>query len=296
MKQDSHEPLFEEFAAETVTVNRRGEVIARERVQGRQLVERLPGEVSLHMVLIPGGAFQMGSREGDGFEDEWPQHRVVVAPFLIGRDLVTQAQWAAVMGKLPAHRFDGRERPLDNVSWDDAQRFCVRLARLTGRPYRLPGEAEWEYACRAGTVTPFACGYTLTTDLANYNGEFRFADEPKGVYRHVTTEGGAFPPNPFGLYDMHGNLWEWCADPWHESYRGAPPNGGVWELGGEPSLKVLRGGSWHDTPQVCRSAVRLKLPGSVGEEICGFRVALSADAISFGAADQPGRRASTGPS
>ena len=185
------------------------------------------------------------------------------------------------MGEAPSGRFRGPRLPVDSVSWDAAQEFCHRLDEKTGRPYRLPGEAEWEYACRAGTTTPFACGDTITTELVNYNGQFIYAPgalasplDPKELYRHVSTEVGSFPPNPFGLCDMHGNLWEWCLDPWHESYRGAPPDGRAWEAGGHKSLRVLRGGSWHGTPDVCCSAVRLKLLHGDGDDFCGFRVAL----------------------
>ncbi len=214
----------------------------------------------------------MGSL-GGGDEDERPQRRVTVAPFWLGQYPVTQAQWGAIMGRNPS-RFKGPTRPVDNVSWREAHRFCERLARRTGRPYALPSEAQWEYACRAGGMTPFAYGPTLTTDLANYNGEFTYRGGPRGVYRHVTTEVGAFPPNAFGLYDMHGNVWEWCADPWHADYSGAPADGRTWASGGDPGQRVARGGCWHDPPDVCRSAARLKYPLDEGDEFLGFRVAL----------------------
>jgi formylglycine-generating enzyme required for sulfatase activity len=118
---------------------------------------------------------------------------------------------------------------------------------LTGKEYRLPSEAEWEYACRAGTTTPFHFGETITGELANYNASRTYADEPKGEYRQQTTPVGQFPPNAFGLYDMHGNVWEWCLDPWHENYQGEPPRDGS---------VVLRGGSWFNDPYHCRSACR----------------------------------------
>lgn len=269
------------FDFEAITLNRAGAVTRRERLSAQQLTQELGPDIVLEMVAIPAGAFLMGSPEGHGYDDERLQHRVAVAAFLLCRYLVTQAQWAAVMGEEPLCRFRGPRLPVDSVSWDSAQEFCRRLAEKTGRPYRLPGEAEWEYACRAGTTTPFACGPTITTELANYNGQFTYAPgalasplDPMGLYRHVSTEVGSFPPNAFGLCDMHGNLWEWCLDPWHEDYRGAPADGRAWEAGGHKSLRVLRGGSWHDTPNVCRSAVRLKLPYGDGDDFCGFRVAL----------------------
>src|SRR5258708_2073132 len=140
-------------------------------------------------------------------------------------------------------RLAGEERPVENVAWGEAQDFCRRLARLSGRTYRLPSEAQWEYACRAGGSAPFHTGETLTTDLANYCGEHVFRAEPAGLYRHVTTPAGAFPPNDFGLYDMHGNLWEWCADTWHANYTGAPAGDAAWNNGGERAARVVRGGS-----------------------------------------------------
>ncbi|MCW5850132.1 MAG: formylglycine-generating enzyme family protein [Anaerolineae bacterium] len=256
----------------TVTVNITGEVVEETTQSAQRFTEVLGPGLTLEMVLVPGGVYLMGSL-GGGDEDEHPQHRVTVAPFLLGQYPVSQAQWQALMGGNPS-RFKGPTRPVDNVSWRDARRFCERLSRRTGRHYDLPSEAQWEYACRAGSATPFAYGPTLTTDLANYNGEFTYRGGPRGVYRHVTTEAGSFPPNVFGLYDMHGNVWEWCADPWHASYAGAPSDSRVWTSGGDPKQRVARGGCWHDTPEVCRSATRLKYPLDEGDEILGFRVAL----------------------
>jgi formylglycine-generating enzyme required for sulfatase activity len=217
----------------------------------------------------------MGSPPRQGYDDERPQHQVSVAAFLMGRGLVTQAQWQAVMGEPLRCRCPGPELPAHNVSWGEAQRFCERLAALTGRAYRLPTEAEWEYACRAGSTTAFNTGPTISTDQANYNGQFVYGAGAKGVYRHVPTEAGTFPPNEFGLYDMHGNLWEWCADAWHDDYQGAPADGRAWEAGKAPRYRVTRGGSWHDTPDVCRSAVRLKTLAREGDDLIGFRVAVT---------------------
>jgi formylglycine-generating enzyme required for sulfatase activity len=163
--------------------------------------------------------------------DEGPQHRVTIQSFWMGKYPITQRQWQAVMGENPSY-FKGDNRPVENVSWEDVVAFCQRLSEKTGKTYRLPSEAEWEYACRAGTTTPFYFGETITTDLVNYHGEYPYAAAPEGVYREETTEVGIFPPNAFGLYDMHGNVWEWCADPWHDNYNGAPTDGSVWQEGG----------------------------------------------------------------
>jgi formylglycine-generating enzyme required for sulfatase activity len=257
---------------ETISVDRRGAIIARRSCSARQFAESLGGDVVLEMIAVPGGTFSMGSPQGSGYADEHPQHQVTVAPFLMGKHPVTQEQWAAVVGPLPSCRFKGIKRPLENVSWDSAREFCERLSKLTGRAYGLPNEAQWEYACRARTMTPFHTGETITTDLANYNGEHTYRAEPKGVYRHEPTDAGTFPPNGFGLHDMHGNLWEWCADTWHDDYRGAPADGSAWEAGGELAYRVARGGSWHDTPDVCRSAVRLRFRAAEGDDFVGFRV------------------------
>jgi formylglycine-generating enzyme required for sulfatase activity len=219
------------FEFETVTVNANGKITHRERKQARYQTEDLGKGVILEMVYIPGGTFMMGSSE---YSSEKPQHKVTIQPFYMSKYPVTQAQWEAVMGNNPSW-FKGENRPVENVSWHEAVAFCQRLSEMTGKRYGLPSEAQWEYGCRAGTTTPFCFGETITTDLANYN-------------RGETTDVGSFPPNAFGLYDMHGNVWEWCADPWHENYEGAPSDGRVWEKGlfaklfGENRLS-LRGGS-----------------------------------------------------
>ena len=263
----------EEFSFEAVTVDRDGRIVATSKCQARRVTVELAAGVALELGAIPGGAFRMGSPDGQGYADEHPQHPVAISPFLMGMHLVTQAQWEAVMGSAPLCRCQGARRPVDNVSWEQAQAFLARLSTGTGRTFRLPSEAEWEYACRAGTTTPFSCGETLTTDLANYNGAFTFAGEPQGPYRHESTVVGSFAPNVFGLCDMHGNLWEWCADAWHGSYRGAPADGTAWDAASAARYRVARGGSWHDTPDVCRSAVRLRVRAAEGDDILGFRVA-----------------------
>jgi formylglycine-generating enzyme required for sulfatase activity len=200
----------------------------------------------------------------------------------MGRYPITQAQYEAVMATNPAadyetDRFVAPNKPVVGVTWDQAVEFCERLAKQTDRPYRLPSEAEWEYACRAGTTTPFYFGKTLTTEVANYNGDSTYADGPKGEYRNGTTPVDHFGmANAFGLSDMHGNVWEWCQDPWHENYEGAPTDGSAWIEGGDSTYRVLRGGSWGDDPRDCRSAYRLNsFPGG-RINLDGFRVCCAA--------------------
>ncbi len=260
------------FEFEIVTVDERGKITNRAKKQAPYQTENLPNNVALDMVYIPGGTFMMGAPKGEEGRsgDEGPQHEVTIAPFYMGKYSVTQAQWQAVMGNNPSN-FKGEKRPVENISWDDAVKFCQKVSELTGKPYRLPSEAEWEYACRAGTTTPFYFGKTITTDLANYNGDFTYAKGPKGKYRKQTTEVGIFPPNAFGLYDMHGNVWEWCADPWHDNYEGAPTDGSVWK--GDSADRLLRGGSWYVVPSYCRCAYRCS--HLIVDDKRGLRLALS---------------------
>ncbi|MDJ0517513.1 MAG: formylglycine-generating enzyme family protein [Trichodesmium sp. MO_231.B1] len=244
------------------------------------------GDVALEMVLIPNGTFTMGAPESEeGSDDsERPQHDVTISKFLMGRYPVTQEQWRAVAQaerssiasrtdlkekkdldpdpsnfKEPYQDIDRSQRPVENVNWYEAVEFCKRLSKLTGRNYRLPSEAEWEYACRAGTTTPFHFGETITTDLANYWGtgdEGFYGEGLKGEFRQQTTPVGYFKvANSFGLSDMHGNVREWCADKWHDNYENAPSDRKP-RLNGNDSRLPLRGGSWFDTPNHCRSAFR----------------------------------------
>jgi formylglycine-generating enzyme required for sulfatase activity len=260
---------------EVVQVDKNGIINDRQRQHCRKYVENLGGSVTLEMVLIPAGIFGMGTLGFSEYDEEHPRHVVRISSFLISKFPVTQEQWKAVMNWEPPYRCKGSQRPVDRVSWKDASEFCKRLSKKTGHIYRLPGEAEWEYACRAGMSTPFHYGETLTTDLANYVGEHTYQSEPKGVYRHGSTDVGTFPPNAFGLCDMHGNVWEWCADQWHDHYVGAPTDGSVWENGNEIGDRVLRGGSWHEPPGNCRSATRLKMNAHEAEDFFGFRVSMA---------------------
>jgi formylglycine-generating enzyme required for sulfatase activity len=162
---------------------------------------------------------------------------------------------------------------VEQVSWHDAMEFCRRLSQRLGPTFSLPSEAQWEYACRAGTTTPFAFGDTISPELANYDGTVAYANGPKGVRRGKTTPAGTFPANAWGLQDMHGNVWEWCLDHWHDSYNGAPSDGSAWlSNAGEDAIKVLRGGSWDNLPGYCRSACRFhSWPDDVYSNV-GFRV------------------------
>jgi formylglycine-generating enzyme required for sulfatase activity len=270
----TRESLSSEFTFDVVTVDERGTITGHRQQSATQYIVSLSETVALHLVLIPGGEYLMGSQASIGFEDEYPQHSVNVSSFLMGKYPVTQVQWAAVMDWKPPYRFKGTNKPVDRISWNDASTFCRRFTEQVGVCIRLPSESEWEYACRAGTMTPFCFGETITTELANYNGEHLYRSEPKGGYRHQTMEVGSFPPNSFGLYDMHGTVWEWCADAWHNSYMSAPVDGSVWE-DAAGSARVLRGGCWHDPPNLSRSAARLRQMPYESEDFFGFRVVLS---------------------
>jgi formylglycine-generating enzyme required for sulfatase activity len=273
--------------------------------------------LALTLVEIPAGTFLMGSppQVPERSSDEGPQHEVTLASYFISQTPITQAQWRAVAGwrERPGERW-GREldpqpsffhplpnpnarsftdghfallpaetnsdlRPVDNVSWHDAIEFCSRLSQRSGRTYTLPSEAQWEYACRAETTTPFWFGDTISPELANYDGNYVYGDGPKGIYRKQTTPVGMFPANAWGLQDMHGNVWEWCVDQWHNSYEGAPADGTAWADGtaGEKAQesqkrRLLRGGSWLDNPRDCRSAFRSLAQPGLAYAYVGFRV------------------------
>ncbi|MEM8638893.1 MAG: SUMF1/EgtB/PvdO family nonheme iron enzyme [Cyanobacteria bacterium P01_G01_bin.54] len=233
--------------------------------------------VTLEMVAIPGGTFMMGAPESEvGSDDERPQHGVNVLAFTMGKYAVTQAQYEAMMGENPAN-FKGSSRPVEKVSWNKAQEFCQKLSERTGRKFRLPSEAEWEYACRAETTTLFYFGETINTDQVNYDGRYPYGNAPQGEYREQTTDVGSFSPNTFGLYDMHGNVWEWCEDVWHDSYEGAPNDGSAWLEGSENDnhSRVLRGGSWVNSARVCRSASRSYYSPAFIVSDVGFRVCVA---------------------
>jgi formylglycine-generating enzyme required for sulfatase activity len=225
--------------------------------------------VELAMVRIPAGAFMMGSpaAEPERSSRESPQRIVTVPEFYLSKYPVTQAQWRAVANlpkverklQLQPSSFSGDDLPVEQVSWYEAEEFCRRLSVLSDRVYRLPSEAEWEYACRGRTTTPFHFGETISTDLANYDGNYVYGNGEKGVYRGKTTPVGNFnAANFFGLHDMHGNVFEWCLDNYHDDYEGAPTDGSAWinSDADQNTSKILRGGSWFNIPQNCRSAYR----------------------------------------
>jgi formylglycine-generating enzyme required for sulfatase activity len=244
----------------------------------------LGGGIKLEMVFVPPGKFAMGApaQEEGSSSAEKPQHLVTVPSFYLSKYLITQEQYAVIMGKNPAYR-PGTKLPVEQVSWHDTREFCSRLSTRTGHKYRLPSEAEWEYACRAGTNTAFYYGNQIESHLANYRSRTSKIDQTQAVHRprqpknlaetlsEKTTLVGKFPPNAFGLYDMHGNVWEWCEDTWHESYVGAPTDGSAWV--NENDKRILRGGSWDNYARSCRSALRFKWAAGNSNYYIGFRIA-----------------------
>ena len=269
----------------------RARVAARSRPGSvwRDAIPGLSESASPEMVTIPPGKFLMGSpkteerwKEYDGREEPQPEVRIDYA-FAFGKHAVTFAEWDAAIAagaklEKPSDQGWGRDRrPVINVNWNDAKAYIAWLNSklgLEGRAdaYRLPSEAEWEYACRAGTTTPFSFGATISTAQANYDGNYTYGAGKKGEYRQKTTPVGSFPANSFGLHDMHGNVREWCEDVWNANYSGVPTDGSPWLIG-DASSRVLRGGSWSDYPQDLRSADRGRdFPTSRSYD-SGFRVA-----------------------
>jgi formylglycine-generating enzyme required for sulfatase activity len=240
--------------------------------------EALSDAIGIPMVFIPSGTFRMGSPddEAERRSSEGPQHDVTLAAFCMGQFPITQAQWRIVADWKPVERkldaapsrFKGvaeasqneNRNPVESITWEAAIEFCARLRRHTGRNYTLPSEAQWEYACRAGTTTPFHFGATLTPELARYDWSNVYADTPveQQKWQQNPSPVGSFPANAWGLHDMHGNVWEWCLDDWHDNYKGAPTDGSAWinKNAENQSRKVFRGGSWIYYPWLCRSAAR----------------------------------------
>jgi formylglycine-generating enzyme required for sulfatase activity len=223
------------------------------------------------LVGLPAGEFTMGETPGDKFatDTERPAHRVRFRrPFALGRFPVTAGEFGVFApGAVPADP----DLPAVRVSWEDARAYCAWLRTGTGRPYRLPTEAEWEYACRAGTDGPFATGGDLSRAQANY----LYSEEGERIGPGAPTPAGRHPPNGFGLEDLHGNVCEWVEDAWHPDYAGAPADGSAWLEGGDPRRRVIRGGAWDLLPRLLRSAWRDGLGAGVRRDNLGFRLALS---------------------
>ncbi|NET32884.1 MAG: formylglycine-generating enzyme family protein [Cyanothece sp. SIO1E1] len=234
--------------------------------------ENLGNGVTLEMVRIPAGSFMMGSpkNEEGRYSNEGPRHQVSVPEFYMGKHQVTQVQWKAVSRLSKVNRalkpdpsgFKGDTLPVECIDWYEAVEFCDRLSNKTRKTYRLPSEAEWEYACRAGTKTRYHFGNEITPELANYEESGKEKTTPVGSYR----------PNAFGVYDMHGNVWEWCLDHWHDNYQSAPTDGSPWLSSEGSNTRVRRGGSWSYDPWDCRSAYRFSVNPVFSYDHFGFRV------------------------
>ncbi len=229
--------------------------------------------VILEMVWIPGGTFSMGSPESEEgrSNNEGPVHEVELDGFWMGKTEVTQEQYQAIVGSNPSY-FKGPKNPVESISWEDAMEFCRKLSQRTGQTFTLPTEAQWEYACRAGTTTPFHFGDTISTIQANYDGNSTYGNGVKGEYRQRTVPAGSFALNAFGLYDMHGNVWEWCAD-WYGDYTSERQKNPTGPSTG--SDRVFRGGCWRNDPRDCRSANRDSHSPGARSYSLGFRVCLS---------------------
>jgi formylglycine-generating enzyme required for sulfatase activity len=250
------------------------------------LPKRVLNSLGMTLVLIPAGTFRMGSQPGEAErgEDEGPYHEVTITePYYLGMYPVTQRQYELVMGENPSYfnsnKGGGPDHPVERVSWFDALEFCNRLSALpaekaAGRVYRLPTEAEWEYACRAGQPTPFSSGMTLSSREANFNGNYPYGHVARGPYLERTTRVGSYSPNPFNLYDMHGNVWEWCSDYYDRLYYRKSPR--YDPMGpSEGKLRVVRGGSCYNIARFCRSAYRFGVVPNNRDLDVGVRVVLT---------------------
>jgi formylglycine-generating enzyme required for sulfatase activity len=272
------------FEFDVTTVNKAGQMKQFQRHRAQFFAESLNRAEQLDMVAIAPGEFWMGASHSEAHAKapEFPRHRVSVGPFFISKYPITQAQWAAVaalpkvgreLDPTPSH-FQGRNLPVESVSWLEAMEFCDRISQHTGRRYQLPSEAQWEYACRAGTQTPFHTGETITSQLANYVSPYTYKAEAAGTYPQATVPVDRASPNAFGLYGMHGNVWEWCADSWHSHYQGAPRNSQAWVAGRPAQRRTIRGGGWLDAPDRIRSASRSGYLETALNRTIGFRIVM----------------------
>ena len=282
--QEPKHPPLEKFPVRIAQIKKWREkwIVTYQESEPYRYIEPLNKSSGIEMVKIPAGKFIMGSPEDEigHSERESPQHEVNLNSFFMGRYPVTQAQWR-IVAQMPQiehslepnpSRFNGKLRPVTRVSWYDALEFCQRLSHHTGKNYRLPSEAEWEYACRAGTSSPFHFGQMITTEVANYDGS-AYVDGPSGKSRGKTTSVNELNhANAWGLSDMHGNVYEWCEDHWHRNYSNAPTNGSTWVTGGDSRRRVIRGGSWIIDPRFCRSAYRDFINPDFRSDDIGFRL------------------------
>ena len=263
--------------------------IHRHKATNQFYDEKLDDKNHLRMMQIPAGTFLMGSPESEEgrSKNESPQHPVSIPNFFMAKYPITQAQWRIVSAmpqvklnlKTNPSKFEGDTRPVEQVSWHEAIEFCARLTKHTKRQYCLPTEAEWEYACRAGTTTPFHFGETISPELANYDSNQAYGNGVTGEYRKETTPVEYFKiANAWGLCDMHGNVFEWCQDYWHSNYKGAPEDSTAWLADNSDGYCVWRGGSWNTFPRNCRSAYRYDYFPSDRDAYLGFRVSCSAPA------------------
>ncbi len=260
------------YEFKTVDLNVNGKVIKETNGQAKSFTENLADGITLEMVEVRGGSFMMGAEKEEEYSGNYdqntmPQHKVTVPTFYIGKFEVTQAQWKFVAGlpkvnielKAKPSKFRGDDNPVEQITWAEAAEFCARLSNHTGRQYRLPSEAEWEYACRAGTDTLFSFGDSITLGQVNFSGimsaHYR-GPYPDGYLDQTFSVGTTKVANNFGIYDMHGNVWEWCQDVYHENYNGAPTDGSAWVTGGEQEKHICRGGSWICRGGACSSTYR----------------------------------------
>lgn len=280
------EPDLETFRFSVATLDRKGQIKQRQQYSAKFFPELLADSEKLEMVAIASGRFQMGASRTEvaqkslATNHEFPRHQVKLPSFYMSKHPITQSQWAAIAAlpkvkrdlKVSPSHFRGGDLPVESVSWLEAVEFCDRLTKKTGRKYQLPSEAQWEYACRAGTETPFSTGETITSKMADYVGTYTYNAEAAGEYRKSTTPVGKFAHNAFGLQDMHGNVWEWSADAWHADYRGAPTNGKARGNTFTSGMRTVRGGGWLDNPSKIRSASRSGYLETAMNRTIGFRV------------------------
>ena len=265
------------------------DVVVPSTTEGQTKRRMNPGEVFRDcpdcplMVVVPGGAFMMGSPDSEEgrYSNEGPQHHVTIPEsFAVSKFEITFNEWEACIDgdgcwrrKLNDWGFGRGNRPVISVTWHEAKKYVKWLSSKTGYQYRLLSEAEWEYVARAGTTTAFYFGSTISTDQANYNGNYVYGKGQEGYWRYQTVPVGSFPPNSFGVHSMHGNVWEWVEDCWHNWYYGAPEDGSAWTLSGYCDERVIRGGAWMNEPWFLRSAFRGRASYGEISAAIGFRIA-----------------------